>query len=272
MGKRLRQIASSGEESWSETLSDLSLSMVGILLIAFTGYVLKFQSVKEVTQVETPPVPTEEPPHEKPELIGLNGPMTNVVYCLDLSGSMIGQGAAVQRYSQSEDELKRRFQEVKERLKLMVSNHPFDQFTVIGFGGMASDGKVPRLVTTSPHLAAASPFSRADACRHIDSWQAGGGTPTLPALQRAVSLIGVEHIVLLTDGLPTLEGTQEDVLAYVGGSRRHRSFSSALPSHIVIDVIGIGDQSVQPDEEAQMALLTFTRRVAELTGGFFQAW
>lgn len=271
MRNHLRHLANSSDETTSETLSDLSLTMVGVLLIAFTGYVLKFQSVREVA-VQEPAMAPVEPPHEKPELIGLNGPMTNVVYCLDLSGSMIGQGASSQRYTQSEAELTRRFREVKERLKLMVNNHPFDRFTVIGFGGMEADGTQPRLVATSRDLAPASAFSRADACRQIDSWQAGGGTPTLPALRLASSLAGVEHIILLTDGLPTLEGTQEDVLAYVGRQTPRGRNASALPPHIVIDVIGIGDQSVQPNETAQMALLAFTRQVAELTGGFFQAW
>lgn len=273
MWKRIGPVSQEGEDSGSQIMSDLALSMVGALLIAFTGYVLKFHSEITTTAEPGPPAaPTQ--PREKPELIGLNGPMTNVVYCLDLSGSMVGQaGKGIQTYTQSPEELSKRFLRVKEQLKRMVRQHEFVNFSVVGFGGFASGIESPRLVASTTTLVPGTPEARETACRELDAWQAVGGTPTLPVLKAIYELPGVEHIVLLTDGLPTVGGTQADVLEYVSGSgpaRSRRAARGQSPS-IVIDVIGIGDQSGQGDKES-MALLAFTRRLADITGGFFQAW
>jgi len=300
MWKRLRTLSRDDEQSSSDTLSDLSLSMVGVMVIAFTGYILKFRS-ETVAQAASPTPPAATEPYEEaiqqlqkelrnakhksdyfeqqakrrptpnsqPQLFGLKGPMSNVVFCLDLSGSMVGQQGQV--YSQSPEELARRFQRVKDRLKKMVQSLEFQNFTVIGFGGNHRDQTVPRLHASTTSLTEATPASRDAACQHIDAWQAFGGTPTLPALKAAYAMPGVEHVVLLTDGLPTLEGTQEDVLNFVkqnGGLRKSRGRTPG----VVIDVIGIGDQSVQGQAESSMALLDFTRNVANATGGFFQAW
>lgn len=274
MWKRLRHLSQDNEENSSETLSDLSLSMLGAMMIAFTGYILKFRSEIVAAAVVVAPQAPMPIPQADPTLFGINGPMTNVVFCLDLSGSMVGLNSNQQIYSQSPEELTRRFVEVKDRLKRMVREYHFQNFSVIGFGGVPENLVAPRLIATTTTLMAATPDAREYACQQIDAWQAVGGTPTLPALKAAYGMPGVEHIVLLTDGLPTLGGTQEDVLAFVGGrgsarvSRRRQNTSP----QIVIDVIGIGDQTLQANDTRAMALLDFTRRVAEVTGGFFQAW
>ncbi|QDS97077.1 vWA domain-containing protein [Adhaeretor mobilis] len=291
MWKRIHRLSIEGEENSSETLSDLSLSMLGVLMIAFTGYILKFRSeIVAHSEPQTPPVAVEEfekairqlekelriahikqdhlkkqteektKPLGNPQLFGLNGSLTNIAFCLDLSGSMVGENG--QNYSQSPAELANRFEEVKDRLKLMVRSLGFQNFTVIGFGGNGQPNGKPRLVASTNGLVPATEASREAACRQIDLWQAGGGTPTLPALQAAYRMPGVEHVVLLTDGLPTLGGKQEDVLSFLRSNR----------GRVVVDVVGVGDQSVQPDEASSMALLDFTRSVARITGGFFQAW
>lgn len=286
------------EDGGSQIMSDLALSMVGVMVIAFTGYILKFRS-EAVAQAGPDPQQTEQvitqlrkqledtkrrseeleklsrrypSPSGKPQLFGLNGPMTNVVFCLDLSGSMVGQTG--QQYSQPREDLVQRFGQVKGRLKKMIRSLEFQNFSVIGFGGDPNDMSKPRLVASTYALTAATSSAREYACGQIDQWQAVGGTPTLPALKAAYAMQGVEHVVLLTDGLPTLEGRQDDVLRFVshGSSRGDRVGRSHSRSGIVIDVIGIGDQSSAGGSEATMALIDFTRHVADATGGFFQAW
>lgn len=287
MSKWRRRKTSEESRNGSETLSDLALSALGVLMIAFTGYVLKFRS-EVVTQVAQPDRGPEveywKGQYEQseqvkaylqgqayegasakqalgnPQLFGLNGPLTGVVFCLDLSGSMLGKDG--QRNSQPRAEIERRFRQVKERLKLMVRSLQFENFAVVGFGGDPRDADVPRILASSNALVPANDQAREQACRHIDSWQASGGTPTLPTLRAVFNTPGVEHVVLLTDGMPTVGGSQEDVLRFLKSSGKR----------VVVDVVGIGDQSAQPDSETTMALLDFTRQVAQITGGFFQAW
>ncbi|MEO0531276.1 MAG: vWA domain-containing protein [Planctomycetota bacterium] len=296
--KWLARTRNQQETDGGEVLGDLALSALGVLMIAFTGYVLKFQAEQEAPdpapvtiadvnfwrgkhqraqevidtlkrelqagrerfEAASKVIRDQENSLGNPQLFGLNGPMTGIVFCLDLSGSMVNEDGA--RDTQPKPELVRRFAVVKQRLKQMVRSLKFERFTVIGFGGDPRDLTTPRLVASTNALVQATPEAREAACRQIDSWKAIGGTPTLPALRAAIDLPGVEHVVLLTDGMPTLGGTQDDVLDHL--RRRGRG--------VVVDVVGIGDQSMDRSNDDSMELLEFTRRVAQLTGGFFQAW
>jgi hypothetical protein len=299
-----RRRAHADSESSSDTLADLALSVVGLLAIVFAGYVLKFRSELTADRVgQEPPAAIAPGPEVQgpspslllalaegkalrgqvdalsqglqaererrqgleaalgdPGLFGLNGPLTGVVFCLDLSGSMIGHDGTPT--SAPKQELQNRFGVVKERLARLVRALPFKQFTVLGFGGQELDGTQARLIVTSQYLAVATPETRDAAARSLMEWEAFGGTPTLPALRAAFSIEGVEHIVLLTDGMPTIGGDQHEVLDFLRREGRDR----------VIDVIGIGDQSVAPESERDTALLTYTRSLALENGGFFQAW
>lgn len=168
MWKALHGNTDGDEEGSSQIMSDLVLSMVGVMVIAFTGYILKFRSETVAHAQEPNPTAITQPyeeaikklkeelrlamirsdfferkanrppaPSGKPQLFGLNGPLTNVVFCLDLSGSMVGQQG--QPYSQPIADLVQRFGEVKGRLKEMIRSLEFQNFSVIGFGGDPGD-------------------------------------------------------------------------------------------------------------------------------------
>jgi hypothetical protein len=299
-----RRRAHTESENSSDTLADLALSVVGLLAIIFAGYVLKFRSeFAAVTAGPNPPGATAPGPetngptpellqaiaqadllrdqveglklglqHERnrreglenslgdPRLFGLNGPLTGVAICLDLSGSMIGHDGTPE--SKPKPEVQERFEVVKERLARLVRALPFQRFTVLGFGGEVHDGHQARLIITSQELQAATPEARDAAARSLVHWQASGGTPTLPALKATLRIEGVEHVILLTDGMPNIGGDQVAVLQFLRSEGRGR----------VIDVIGVGDQSVAPEKAGDSELLTYTRRLALENGGFFQAW
>ncbi len=113
------------------------------------------------------------------QIIGLRGPLRNVVFVFDTSGSM---GTP-------------RFGEYRDTLKSWVNYLPMDQFGIVDY-----DSGV-RLFRAE--LIPATQANRAAACRFIDAFVADGMTDTCAALARAFNLKNVDTVVLFSDGEPT---------------------------------------------------------------------
>ena len=140
-------------------------------------------------------------------LIGWQGPLKNVVFVFDTSGSMSGP----------------RFPYYKDILKRWVQNYPFEQFNVIRFSSDVSP--------FSPDLVAATPETRQRAGQFIDEFNAGGSTDdTKGALEAAFHMNGIDTIILLSDGQP--DGGSDYVLDFV---RRNK------PQNVFINSIAMGD-------------------------------
>lgn len=113
-------------------------------------------------------------------LVGLRGPLRNVAFVFDTSGSMATP----------------RFDDYKATLKSWVTHLPMRRLAVIDFDN--------NIRVFRPNLVDATPENRAAACEFIDGFSARGMTDTLGALQRAFAMEGLDTIVLLSDGEPTL--------------------------------------------------------------------
>ncbi len=112
-------------------------------------------------------------------LVGLRGPLHNVVFVFDTSGSMKTP----------------RFGEYKGTLKSWISFLPLSRLAVIDF-----DNKVR---TFRSGFIDATLENRQAACTFVDAFKADGTTDTLAALKAAFALEGIDTVVLLSDGEPT---------------------------------------------------------------------
>jgi len=112
-------------------------------------------------------------------LVGLRGPLHNVAFVFDTSGSMKTP----------------RFAEYQDTLKSWISFLPMSRLAVIDF-----DDKVR---TFRGGFVNATLENRQAACGFIDAFKAEGTTDTLAALKAAFALGDVDTIVLMSDGEPT---------------------------------------------------------------------
>lgn len=194
-------------------------------------------------------------------LAGIKGELKNVVFVLDLSGSMTGslnsKNELVER-----PQLVKRFKEVKAKIAQLVERLDFEQFAIVGFGG-TSDAQ-PRIVFLDQAWVRGTPENRANAQVTIERWEAAGGTPTLAALQRAFQFKDVDTVILYSDGEPTIpiangnftkeqtEKLKAEVLAWL---KKENS-----KSKVAVNTVPIGSYNSDTLER-------FMRRIADENGG-----
>jgi len=173
-------------------------------------------------------------------LAGLQGEMKNIVFLLDLSGSMVG-----------DDRMKRRFENIKQDVGVWLKSLDFESFNVIGFGEELKEYSTSGLVSESDQ-------TRGDAADRVSQWQAKGGTPTLTALKRAFSYGNIDTIVLLTDGMPNT--SPKEILSWLRSKNANQK--------VAINTVAIGNYS---NPAGQVDVVRFMQEVAEENGGAFSA-
>jgi hypothetical protein len=195
------------------------------------------------------------PPAVPPTIDALPGSLERVAILLDLSKSM----TAGQDQQQN---LQQQFAAVKADVQDKLRALPCDEFFVLGFGGQGDDVNAPRIEAYpsywfSPGWTEATPENRESACQAVVSWEAGGGTPTMPAMMEALKLDGLTTVLLYTDGLPNVGGTQAELLTLLD------------EKDVVVNTIGVGSFSAAKPEDFDMAGGEFLQRLSEMTGGRF---
>lgn len=119
---------------------------------------------------------------------GLGGPR-HVVYVLDISGSMTS------RIDRARDEL----------VHALKGLSPDETFDIVVFSDKA--------VSFAPALSPATPPQIEGASRFLRAVRVQGGTNMEAAMRAALGFAGVNEIVLITDGVPTLGETDFGKLA-----------------------------------------------------------
>lgn len=177
-------------------------------------------------------------------LVGLRGELRNVVFIFDTSGSMKTP----------------RFAEYKEMLASWVRHLPMQRFAVIEFNN--------HIRPFRPELVDATPENRAAAVKFIEGLPARGMTDTRGALQRAFAMEGLDTIVLLSDGEPTMphprgggQITQADIRRNIAEIEQWLKENNAS-RNIVINCVAMGNYFTAAYGE-------FLQRVASDHGGTF---
>jgi len=184
-------------------------------------------------------------------VLGLRGPMKNVVFLFDTSQSL---GRAVRGGE--------RFVEYKELLKAWVSNLQFDQFNLVRF-----HTSVETVRGWENKLVEASADNRDAACGYVDSFQPAGTTNTMGAIQYALDrLENVDTVVLFSDGEPNAEdgkpgGGEQAVQWILGYLKQNNRQADGRPT-VMINTVAMGDYLNATYGE-------FLRDLAEQNGGVF---
>ncbi len=162
------------------------------------------------------------------DVVGLAGEFKRTVFVVDTSASM-----ATKKYPQH-----------KERLSLWIQLLDFEQFNVIAFADKA--------IAWKPGWQDATAEMRNAAAEYIGALEAGGNTATHSALLTALSMGGVDTIVLFSDGAPT-GGEYPKILEDIQAKNQNG---------VTINVVAIGNYF-----EADYG--TFLSLLAEQNGGQF---
>ena len=177
-----------------------------------------------------------------------------IVFCLDVSGSMMGA----------------KIEQARESMKFVISRlHDGDKFNVVLFG---SD-----VVSFKDDLQVASAETRQEALGYVDGVRARGTTHIEGALKRAFSLLNgddssnLKYLIFVSDGEATVGETNEMKLAQIArennkSAARFFSFgvgydvNARLLDRFVRDGRGQGEY-VKPEEKIEDRISAFYSRV-----------
>lgn len=228
--------------------------------------VVRFKAMKPVTPaVKSAPAETTEPLPNKqtkdlptataPDLSLMPGSMERVAILVDRSLSMT---VGVDQQEDLREQDAAVIADVQDKLRTL----PCEEFFVLGFGGEAEDSEVENLrpypwYWINPSWVATTPAHREAACEAVATWETSGGTPTLPAMKEVLKLEGLTMVILYTDGMPTLGGSQAELLSLLQGKG------------VVVNTIGVGRLSAAKPDDFDMAGGEFLQRLASSTGGRF---
>ena len=129
-------------------------------------------------------------------VIGLKGRMENIVFVFDSSYSLRRLGTAKETDETTKKALLR-YEEYKDLLKAWVRNLAFKGFNVIKY-----DSSVSMAPGWSEKMITGLDENRILATHFIDTFEPNYTTNTMGALQTALSLPGVDTIILFSDGQP----------------------------------------------------------------------
>lgn len=203
--------------------------------------------------------------------VGMKGQLKNVVFVVDLSGSMIGYYDSSNRFIVV-DELKERFERVRDEVANMVAHLDIEEFNVIGFSG--DNENKPRLNKVFQSLVPSSTENRTEAARKIKNWQAGGGTPTLSALDAAFSMGEVDTIILYSDGEPSIPNNQMVAPKTAQQVVLELCRTKNIQKKVVINTVAVGAYDRKADDAdntAQLSFVQFMRTIANENGGGYSA-
>lgn len=194
----------------------------------------------------------------KPVVQLLVGPGEKTLFLPDTSGSVAFDPNGADRSEV--------FDAIKADLCEKLDTMPFTHFAICGFGGWQDYrprlSKYPDSMLSGIYWCDATRENRDRAIRFVQGLKAGGGTPTLAALQEALKLEGPLMCVLYSDGVPTLgEGGMSGVLEFA---------KSLKEAGVVINTIGVGALSAQSDQ-FDWTGGDFLARLSLATGGEYFA-
>ncbi|QDU80739.1 hypothetical protein Pla110_24720 [Polystyrenella longa] len=194
----------------------------------------------------------------QPELEFLEESSGRVLFLPDTSASV-----AFDAQGNSQPEV---FEKIKADVCQKIDQMPFEEFAICGFGGQEDLSprlsKYPSSIISNLHWAQATRENRDQAIEFVKELKAGGGTPTLAALQEAVSLNGPMTCLLYSDGIPTLgEGGQGAVL---------KLGQTLTVQKIKVHCVGVGGLSVH-NEDFDWSGGEFLTRLAQSTSGEYFA-
>ncbi|MEO1050119.1 MAG: VWA domain-containing protein [Bacteroidota bacterium] len=171
----------------------------------------------------------------------------NVVFVVDVSGSMINN-------DQRED----RLTPVKAGIRMLITTMGTDfQFDIVRFPYLNDDD----YRANWGFLKSATPSNKEQASNFIKSLNADGGTPTRRALSYVLSNYqGISDIVLLSDGEPTANGTEDNINDILNMVQRMNT------GNVQINTIGVGSDFLDNPTSPKVI---FLKQLASNTGGFF---
>jgi len=170
-------------------------------------------------------------------VVGLEGPMKNVVFVVDMSGSM-----------------EQHVGKWRPRLEAWLTTLPFQRFNVLVY---ADDVHWWH----ADDLCEATEASRSDAIDFVRGQKPHGSTNTLDAVRQALQRKTVDTVILLSDGAPTATDGQDSSTVIPRILQTARELNSTDP-RITINTIGIGNYFSQQ-------FGTFLRTLAEQHRGTF---
>lgn len=191
--------------------------------------------------------PEVKPPDSK-------APPKTVVFALDRSGSMAGK----------------KIKQAREALKSVLNNlHDDDLFNIVVYDD--------RVETFKPELQRYGSESREAATRFIDNIREGGSTNIDAALAAALDMIRDDsrpnHVLFLTDGLPTVGETKEAKIADNCRERNKRGariFSFGVGFDVnarLLDRLSAGNGGtsvyVKPDENIETQVARFYEKMSK---------
>ena len=166
--------------------------------------------------------------------LGGDGGPRHVVYVLDISGSMIS------RIARARSEIR----------KALDGMRPDETFSIIAFND--------EVQTFDPELTSATPNMRHEASVFLDTLVVNSGTNTQAGLDKALSIPGINEIVLLTDGRPAGGIDDPNSLAdYIQRRNKHHIRISC------VGMVGTDENGIDQTFEAT----AFLERLAHESGG-----
>jgi len=194
----------------------------------------------------------------KPEEDLLKGVKTRVLFLPDISGSVAWDADGNERTEV--------FNAIKSDLCEKLHAMQFTHFAICGFGGEENLNprlsKYPASMFSGLYWAEASRENRDKAIQFVRELKAGGGTPTLAALEEASKLEGPLMCILYSDGVPTLgDGGQVAVLAFA---------KALVQQGVTVNTVGVGALSAQ-NEDFDWSGGEFLARLAKATFGEYFA-
>lgn len=199
----------------------------------------------------------------------------NLLFVIDVSGSML-MWDEDDSYSGTDAERElQRLNRAREQMYQAFRKLPRDaRFNVIAY----SDKVIPWKKSLQP----ASRSALSQAAKFVAGFQAKGATHTDDALKQAFDDLGVDTIVLLTDGAPTKQNAHtmkliEDILEWVADTNAARkvridTFGFTKPGQWPDKIPGFNGAPPPPPGPTEIEVFVkFLKQLSESTGGTFRA-
>jgi len=207
--------------------------------------------VTDPKEIKKLPPPPENLPAPKEPIKFAGSPLggTNIVFVIDLSGSMMVPAGSM--INENGDVIQgTRIDRAKiELIKSIIALDSSYKFNIITF--TCTMGRL------SHELMQATPQNKTHAIAFVRGMYASGGTGTGPAVALALSDKNVHSVALLTDGWPSCLGSSDTFALH------RQLIMTANTQKASVNVFGIGAAAYQQG-------LDFCRGIANDNGGFFQ--